>query len=422
LGFTSAPSWSSADQGVNPAFYWENGWPNWTAPPFIDPSFNTGFSVPWFQASDLGRLPTSTTWNFTLSRVLPKSLVIDATYTGSKGTYLASNRPNYMQIDPKYAYLGSLLNRAIGDPTVAALGFKPPFPQFQALLGPNATLGQSLRMFPQYTGVGQVSQYEDYSGNSTYNALILKGTKRFSGGLTILTSYTWSKLLTDADDALPSVAGNSGSRVGAGAAQNHYNRRLEKSYSILDQPHQFKFTASYDLPFGKGRKFWTTGPAERVFGGWNFSIFAFAQSGFPMGVIDTGFNNFLNGGPARPNVLSDQWRAPVKGSGFDPDKDVFYATSAFSRRTNPAADPFGNAPRYNGNIRSFPVIRQNISLTKDFHVYDRVKAGLRWEVYDLLNQKTWSIPTSQDLANNQFGKITNASGNRSMQFSLKLEF
>jgi hypothetical protein len=147
LGFTSAPSWSSADQGVNPAFYWESGWPDWTAPPFIDPAFNAGFAVPWFHTGDLGRVPTVTTWNFTLSRALPKSVVVEATYTGSKGTYLASNRPNYMQIDPKYASLGSLLNRPIDDPAVVALGFKPPFPSFQALMGRNATLGNPCACF-----------------------------------------------------------------------------------------------------------------------------------------------------------------------------------------------------------------------------------------------------------------------------------
>ena len=52
-----------------------------------------------------------------------------------------------MQIDPQYAYLGTLLNKPIDDPAVVALGFKPPFPNFKQLLGGNATLGQSLRLF-----------------------------------------------------------------------------------------------------------------------------------------------------------------------------------------------------------------------------------------------------------------------------------
>jgi hypothetical protein len=39
--------------------------------------------------------------------------------------------------------------------------------------------------------------------------------------------------------------------------------------------------------------------------------------------------------------------------------------------------------------------------------------NLRWEVYDLLDAKTWNQPLSFDLANTQFGKVNNATGNRS---------
>jgi hypothetical protein len=48
--------------------------------------------------------------------------------------------------------------------------------------------------------------------------------------------------------------------------------------------------------------------------------------------------------------------------------------------------------------------------------------NLRWEVYDLLNAKTWNQPLSFDLANTQFGKVNNATGNRSMQVALKVVF
>src|SRR6202035_1817291 len=113
-----------------------------------------------------------------VSRVLPNNFVIDATYTGSKGTHLASDRVNIMQIDPKYAYLGTLLNKPIDVPAVVALGFKSPFPDLKQLRVGNATLGQALRPFPQYTNVS-VAGMMNHSGNSTYNALILKATKRF---------------------------------------------------------------------------------------------------------------------------------------------------------------------------------------------------------------------------------------------------
>lgn len=420
-GFANAPNWDPQNQGITPAFQWDNGFPAWQAPPILDPGFNAGFSVPWYGAAETGRLPSTSSWNFAISQALANNFVLDLTYTGSKGTHLASDRVNIMQIDPKYAYLGDLLNKPIDDPAVAALGFTPPFANFKQLLGNNATLGQSLRVFPQYQGV-TTGGMMNHSGNSTYNALIVKATKRFSGGLTLLASYTWSKLLTDADSSDPWIAGVVGSGVGAGGAQNQYNRSVEKSYGVLDLPHMVKVTGSYDLPFGKGRTYLTSGPMSYIFGNWNLSTFLFYQSGYPMGVVDTGYPNNLRGGPARPNVSTDDWRAETAGDKFDPSVDNFYNPDVFQRNTNPSTNPFGNAPRLNGETRSFPVFRTNMSVTKAFPIRDKMSADLRLEVFDLFNQKTWSNPVSNDLSNNQFGVITNANGNRSMQLGLKFIF
>ncbi len=430
-GFIAIPTFSSGDQGITPAFYWDHGWPAWAVPPSFDPSFSTGTSITWEQEKDLALSPSSTSWNAAISHAFPHNLVVDVTYTGTKGTHLASGRPNYMQIDPKYAYLGSLLNSPINSPAVVALGFKPPFPAFTQLMGSNATLGQSLRMFPQYTDVITGGQF-NHSGNSTYHAALVKVTKRYSQGLSLLASYTWSKNLTDADSGDPWIAQNSGARIGYSTAQDNYNRRLEKSYSMLDQPHVLKVAASYESPFGRGKPLLTTGSAGRILGNWTMSGSVLAQAGFPLGVVDSGYNNFLRAEAAsssrmqttvaRPNVLTDQWKAPISGGTFDPGKDIYFSTSAFVRRTNPATDPIGNAPRFNGNTRSFPVLRENIALTRTFHISERATANVRWEVFDLFNHKTWGLP-GMDLNNPQFfGIITTADGARTMQVGLRLAF
>jgi hypothetical protein len=108
-----------------------------------------------------------------------------------------------------------------------------------------------------------------------------------------------------------------------------------------------------------------------------------------MGVVDTAYVNNLRAGTPRPNLLSNEWRAPTVGDSFDPDKDNFYTLAGFQRRTNPAADPFGNAPRFVGSTRMFPNYRTNIAVTKQFVVREKMHADLRLEVFDLFNQKTW---------------------------------
>jgi hypothetical protein len=417
-GFEAAPTWSSTNSGITPAFYLDQGWPTFAPPPIINPGFNAGLSYgSWYYIDQVNNLPNSTTWNLAVSRVLPANLVLDLTYTGTKGTHLASNRINYMQVDPKYAYLGSTLNRLITDPAVQALGFQAPFADFAQLMGTRATLGQSLRLFPQYTALGGGS-YTEYDGNSTYNALIIKVTKRFSHGLSLLATETWSKMLTDADMALPNVAIGAG--VGFGTAQNNLNRRLERSYSALDIPNQFKLTVSYELPFGKGKPYLNSGIGRWLLGEWTAAVYTFAQSGFPLGVLDNAYSNYLYSGPPRPDVKTSNWLAPDAGTGsFDPSKGLWLDPNAFIRRTNPAVEPFGNAPRLNGAARSARIVRANTTLVRGFTLKERLRSELRWEIYDLFNNKTWSVP-NQDLSSSTYGLVTNAAGNRTMQVALKL--
>jgi hypothetical protein len=264
-----------------------------------------------------------------------------------------------------------------------------------------------------------------HNGNSTYHALILKATKRYSDGLSLVADFTWSKLLTDADSSEPWIAGyvGVGGGVGGGAAQNSYNRRLEKSYSVLDIPEMFKLTAAYDLPFGPHRRFVASGVVGHIVGNWNLATYTFYQSGYPEGVIDTGYNNYLFGGQNRPNVLTTDWRAPVAGGGFDPNQEPYITKTAFQRITSPAQDPFGNAARFNGATRSPFTVRTNITISRSFPIKERVRADFRWEIYDLFNMKTWANPQSLDLANTTlFGVVNNANGNRSMQAALKFIF
>jgi hypothetical protein len=86
-------------------------------------------------------------------------------------------------------------------------------------------------------------------------------------------------------------------------------------------------------------------------------------------------------------------------------------------------EPFGNAPRLNGATRWFGTFRENATLTKMLPFSEGMRGELRWEVYDIGNHKTWNRPVSADLANlTQFGVVTGASGNRTMQLGLKLVF
>ena len=88
--------------------------------------------------------------------------------------------------------------------------------------------------------------------------LVLKGEKRYDSGLTFLSSYVFSKTFTLRSDR---------ANAGDGRAMNHFNRDAEKALSAFDQTHVIKLNYSYELPFGPGKPFVTTGALSKIAGG-----------------------------------------------------------------------------------------------------------------------------------------------------------
>jgi hypothetical protein len=83
---------------------------------------------------------------------------------------------------------GSLLTQSVSSPPAQAAGIRIPYAGF------TGSVAQSLRPHPQFLNIVNNS---NPNGNSTYNALQAKLTKRLSHGLTVQAAYTWAKTLTD---------------------------------------------------------------------------------------------------------------------------------------------------------------------------------------------------------------------------------
>src|SRR5581483_12284427 len=195
-GYSTTATFQSPDNGVRPAFVWDNGFPqNFPRPPTIDAGLNVGQSANmwWDNAS---KAMYKQDWNFTTETQLTSSTVLNLAYVGSKSTRLNTGTLNVNQVNPRYLSLGGLLLSDITDSAVAAAGFRPPYPGF------TGTLAQALRPLPQYLDVGTYNSAN--IGNATYHSLQLKLEKRFSHGLWLLTSYTWQKTLTDSNSTLGS--------------------------------------------------------------------------------------------------------------------------------------------------------------------------------------------------------------------------
>jgi hypothetical protein len=264
---------------------------------------------------------------------------------------------------------------------------------------------QALRPFPQFSGIDTYNGSGDRLGHHTYHSMMLKFEKRYSGGLTFQASYVLSKAMGDVD----------------GGAMDHYNRRLEKTIESNDQTHTAKISYVYELPFGPGRKFLTSGVASQIIGGWRASASQMYVSGTPMSLGTTISIPVFAAGSNRPTISTyEGWRGDISGEKFDPNKDSFLQPATFFG-TQPT-DRFGNMTRYNPKLRTMPILNEDVSVSRSFRIKEGVGLDFRCEAFNLLNRTRFgALSGGNTLANANFGLWRSQSNSaRRLQLALKL--
>ena len=178
-----------------------------------------------------------------------------------------------------------------------------------------------------------------------------------SQGLSYALNYTYSHGLA-----------NFGDNLTAGPLpQNAYNYAAEMSNSILDIRHRFVGNFTWDLPFGRGRRFLTgSGVTDRVLGGWQVNGIVSLQTGSPFSVTAPDLSFTGSNHAAYANCVGD----PFAGATDSPDK---YTTTGFF--INPAAfaipsnGTFGTcAPR---KFHGPGIETTDLSLFKQFRMTER---------------------------------------------------
>jgi len=398
LGFNAAPVFASTDNGVTPAFNWDNGFPtNWPRPPFINPAVGNGTAVNMIGRED-GRPPYFQNWQFSIQRELPANMLGEVAYVGVKGTRLGSGLIRLNELDPKYLSLGALLSRPANSPEAIAAGIPLPWSGF------TGSVQQALRPFPQ---VLDIDNRSNPNGSSTYHALQAKLERRMSNGLTYLAAYTFSRAISD----------NSTMAGGGIGGQTHYNRALEKAVSPNDVPHIFAFSALYELPFGPGRRWLNGGFAGKVLGGWTLTGIAQYSSGVPIILTANNtlplFNNVL-----RPDVVIGEERRGEQDD-FDPATDRWINPRAFS---NPRSLSFGTSARSYNDLRAPASLNESVGVLKKTRLSERVELVFRAEFFNLLNRVVFAAPAS-NITNADFGRVSRqANTPRQGQLALRLEF
>lgn len=150
--------------------------------------------------------------------------------------------------------------------------------------------GHACVPFPDF---GRGSSQANTEGNSHYHALQTKVEKQFKGGLNFLATYTFSKVMTDANDLLNggSVGVNNNGGAQGGGINGYrapdvpgFGIQADSRLAAFDIRHVFHFSGSYELPFGKGRHFLSQagGVTNQIVGGWQVLWIATLQGGQPI--------------------------------------------------------------------------------------------------------------------------------------------
>ncbi len=260
--------------------------------------------------------------------------------------------------------------------------------------------------------IGNITMYTPFN-TSNYNSLQTQLRRQLAGGGMFGLSYTWSKALSYAD--------NNDSGLSWNLPQHWARNRAPASF---DRTHNLQLYSVYELPFGKGKKFFTSGPAAWVLGDWQTNGVMSIMSGTPFGVGTAATSlNAPGNSQTADQILSDVRVIGEVGPGkswFDPN--------AFAPVT---AVRFGNTGR---NILRGPGSFQlDASLFRNFQVTEKVRLQFRAESFSLTNTPRFGNPgaTVSNMTRNADGSIRalngytevlGASGEREIRFALKMFF
>ncbi|MGH9841909.1 MAG: TonB-dependent receptor domain-containing protein [Blastocatellia bacterium] len=361
-------------------------------------------------------------WNFVISRQLARSLVLDVAYAGNHGVRLPYRTLNINQIPSEHLdYAKAHFAEAKDVNGVAATSVSQFFSQsvanpfFGLITNPNSALrtanvtrGQLLKLYPQYDNP---AIFNGHFGASKYNSLQVKLEKRFSQGLSANASYVWGKLIDIGRN------GNNNSST-ATSVEDAFDLAGEYSISSLDVPHRFVASFSYELPFGRRKRFgkdWN-GLVNALAGGWQVSGTATCQSGTPLSISGAGIG--LGYATRRAN------RLPGDGS-FDDARDraraglTWFNTAVFAQ---PDDFTLGNAARNYSDVRRDGYRNVDLSLLKNFLWNEgRQKIQFRGEFINAFNIVVFGTPNTSvnDPAN--FG-IVRTQGNQPRLIQLVLRY
>jgi hypothetical protein len=275
--------------------------------------------------------------------------------------------------------------------------------------------------------------YVEGTGRTWYNGLQLQLRRRSAGGLTWTANYTWSSSLTN---------NRSDNATLSSDWRTRRNVEMDRVISPFDIRHVVQMFGTYDLPFGRDRRFRLPHRLlDAVAGGWTVGSVLVFNTGQPVQLAGGGFNNvntsdnaMANGVRLAPGVTLEQIRAmfqaPRIRMGARADAIDTSRIAVDPRligpdgRANPDFLQANRTPGDFGQLLYLPG-RNNFnwdaSLTKHFRLSEKLRFELFSSASNVLNRVQWGMPNTS-VFSTQFGIVGPPSGQRQVNFRGTLSF
>lgn len=419
-GTTGASGMDGFNSSSTPAFTYDNMRTIYT---YLRNPFPAGFNLPTGRSlgarTNLGlsigdsyfdayKNPYVQQWNLSIQRALPGQTLVEVGYLGNHTIGLVDGEAarEYNQLPASFQALGVALQDQLENPFYGKIPYST-----GALAQPRVSRAQLLRPFPQYTSLQSFRKPNAYS---IYHAMTVRVDKRFSNGLTVLFSYTNSKMIDDASSAVNFLGPIAGTHL------DIYNWKNERSLSSFDISQRAVISYIYELPFGRNRALLRDLPRwlDAAVKGWQVSGITTLQRGLPLIIGGVTNNTGIFTASQRANNNGRSARLDHSGKSKDQKMAMWFDHTVFSQ---PPAFTLGNLARTLPDVRAPGTNITDLALIKNtyFGPEQRYNFQLRAEAFSAFNHFNLGSPDTS-IASGNVGTITSGSGTRNIQLAAKL--
>jgi hypothetical protein len=257
---------------------------------------------------------------------------------------------------------------------------------------------------PLYAKFGRTGDTMLWDGRygSVYHSLQATLNRRFTSGLFLKGSYTYSRAITEAEysDWTEPI-------WGAISAQSR-----NRAPAAFNRPHMLQMAYVYELPMGAGKKWAPDGAAKAILGGWQINGIFSAVQGGQFTLSSSGSSLNMPGNAQTPDQIKPD--VAILGGLYD---SPYFDTSAFARVSEVR---FGTVGR--NTMRGPATVNMDFSLFRKFKITERLNMEFRVESFNLTNTPHFGNPNGNANSSN-FGTIrADANDPRSFRFGLRMAF